>query len=86
MNKKTRLRSSKGQVLIEAVLLLTLVVGFWSVFSKAAKNGKWFSKMVDGPWESTSGMIETGVWRPAAQARPAHPNNFNRVISNTETP
>lgn len=86
MNKKTRLRSGKGQVLIEAVLLLTLVVGFWSVFSKAAKNGKWFSTMVDGPWEATSGMIETGVWKPPAQARPVHPNSFNRVVSNQETP
>jgi hypothetical protein len=72
--------------MIEAVLLLTLFVGLWSVFAKTAKKGQWFSSMVDGPWESTSGMIETGVWRPPAQARLVHPNNFGRVISYKESP
>jgi hypothetical protein len=81
--KKRRL-NSQGQVLIEAVLLLTLVVGMWSVFSKYAKEKKWFDSMVNGPWQSMSGMIETGLWKPPQQSRPKHPNNFNRVVSLSE--
>lgn len=79
--KKNRGRSSKGQVLIEAVLLLTLLVGMWSLFSRYAKQKKWFDSLVNGPWQSMSGMIETGVWDSPQKARAKHPNSFNRVIS-----
>lgn len=78
---KSKVKNQKGQVLVEAVLLLTLVVGMWSVFSKFAKQKKWFDSLVNGPWQTMSGMIETGVWLPPQQSKPKHPNNFNRVIS-----
>ena len=79
-------KSQSGQLLIEAVLLLTFVVGMWGLFSKAAKNGAWFQKMVDGPWSYTQGMIETGVWKAPTEARKKHPNSFTRVVSYQESP
>ena len=79
--KKSKIRSQKGQVLIEAVLLLTLIVGLWSVFSKVAKQTKWFEKMVNGPWATMSGMIESGVWAQDKKAQAMHPNHFTRVVS-----
>lgn len=79
--KQKKAKNQKGQVLVEAVLLLVLVVGMWSVFAKFAKQKKWFENLISGPWQTMSGMIETGVWQPPAQSRGKHPNNFNRVIS-----
>ncbi len=78
---KNKVKNQKGQVLIEAVLLLTLVVGMWSVFTKFAKQKKWFDSLVNGPWQTMSGMIETGVWDPPQKSKSKHPNSFNRVIS-----
>ncbi len=73
--------SNKGQVMVEAVLLITLFVALWSVFSKYAKEKKWFESLVNGPWLSMSGVIENGVWENPKKSRTKHPNNFNRVIS-----
>lgn len=71
----------RGQVIIEMVLLLVLVVGLWGMFSNYAKQKKWFENLVTGPWQSTAGMIEAGVWEPPQKAIAKHPNNFNRVVS-----
>lgn len=78
--KKNRLNSNKGQLLIEAVLLLTLLMGLWSLFSRYARDHKWFDSLVSGPWQTMSGMIESGTWQEPQKARKTHPNNFNRVI------
>jgi hypothetical protein len=78
---KLKQTNNKGQVIIEAVLLLTLVVGMWGLFSKYAKQKKWFESLVNGPWQTMSGMIETGVWETPNKARAKHPNSFNRVVS-----
>jgi len=74
-------RRQRGQVIIEMVLLLVLVIGFWGAFSRYAKQKKWFESLVSGPWQSMAGMIETGVWEPPPKALAKHPNNFNRVVS-----
>lgn len=83
-NRVKRKKSQRGQVLIEAVLLLTLVVGLWSAFSNYAKQQKWFENIITGPWDTMSGMIESGVWKPSKKAQAEHPNNFNRVVSYRE--
>lgn len=76
--------SQKGQVLIEAVLLLTLIIGLWSLFSRTAKQAKWFESMISGPWTTMSGMIENGVWESEKKAQAKHPNHFTRVVSYRE--
>lgn len=76
-----RKQQQRGQVIIEMVLLLVLVVGLWGMFSNYAKQRKWFENLVTGPWQSTAGMIEAGVWEPPQKAIAKHPNNFNRVVS-----
>lgn len=78
---KPTLQNSRGQVIIEAVLMIVFVVGLWGIFSNYAKQKKWFESLVSGPWQSMTGMIESGVWEPAAKARAKHPNSFNRAIS-----
>jgi len=78
---KPVLQNSRGQVIIEAVLLIVFVVGLWGIFSNYAKQKKWFESLVSGPWQTMTGMIESGVWEPEAKARAKHPNSFNRAIS-----
>lgn len=74
-------QQQKGQVIIEMVLLLVLVVGLWGLFSNYAKQQKWFENLVNGPWQRMAGMIESGVWDPPQKAALQHPNSFNRVVS-----
>ncbi len=85
MNKKrlhNKFNSKQaGQLMVEAVLLLTLVVFLWAGFSKFVKRQQWFDSLVNGPWQSISGMIESGVWKQPSVARNKHPNNFNRMVS-----
>lgn len=79
--KPEKLRSQRGQVIIEAVLLLTLGLFLWHGFSKYVSNSGWFSKMINGPWEQMAGMIEFGVWETPRKAKAMHPNRFDRVVS-----
>jgi len=77
----TQHAQQRGQVIIEMVLLLVLMIGLWGTFSKFAKQKKWFESLVSGPWQNMAGMIESGVWEPPQKAISKHPNNFNRVVS-----
>lgn len=79
MNK--HLRSNKGQMTIEAVLLLTIMVSFFTVAHRVISGQQYLSKIVSGPWSYVSGMIENGVWAPAASSKPLHPNTFKRRAS-----
>lgn len=78
---KRLVRNNKGQFLIETVLLMVLTVGLFIGASNFLREKKILAKMIGGPWEKASGMIEAGVWDKPDQARAKHPNQLSRSLS-----
>lgn len=78
---KNIVSNNKGQFLIEAVLLMVLMVGLLIAATTKLKESKALAKMINGPWEQVSGMIESGVWDSPDAARKKHPNQINRSLS-----
>lgn len=75
----------KGQVIIEAILLLVVMVGLWAYLSKVFMSSNYMrTLMADGPWPRLSGMIESGVWETPSKAKRLHPNNLDRGASKKE--
>lgn len=81
MKKRNVASNEKGQFVIEAVLLMIVMLGILIGSVNALRDSKFLAKLVSGPWERVSGMMESGVWKPAKDARQAHPNQTNRSIS-----
>lgn len=73
--------NQKGQLVVEAVLIMVVIVSLYAAFSNWAQGQEFTKKMVSGPWNMLSGMIESGTWNPPAQARAQHPNHLRRNIS-----
>jgi hypothetical protein len=78
---KKRLTNEKGQMTVEAVLLLVIFVAVFTVVHKAISKQEWLNKIVSGPWSYVAGMIENGVWMPAENSKTYHPNGFGRRAS-----
>lgn len=76
-----RLRNRNGQMTVEAVLLLTIMVGFFTIVHRRISEKQLLSQIVSGPWSYIQGMIENGVWVPAASGKTMHPNVFGRRAS-----
>ncbi|MCX7977818.1 MAG: hypothetical protein N2578_02320 [Bdellovibrionaceae bacterium] len=75
------MKNRKGQVLIETVLLMALLVGVFVKFSEFVRNEGLLRKLVEEPWGKVAGMAEFGVWvnpetdRNAPQLSPYHFSN-----------
>jgi hypothetical protein len=79
---KNKINSQKGQVIIESVLLIVVMLGLWVFLSKTFISSKYMKKLMqDGPWPRLSGMIEAGVWDSPSNAKRFHPNNLDRGAS-----
>lgn len=76
------LRNQRGQLTIEAVLLLTVFTSIAVMVSKYARSEQLVSKVVEGPWKPIQGMIENGVWETGDKAKGHHPASINRHSSN----
>ncbi len=76
-----RLRNQKGQMTIEAVLLLVVFVATFKVAQQSIKDKNFLSNMVSGPWTFVQGMIQNGVWAPGDTGNTIHPNIFGRRAS-----
>lgn len=78
---KKIVRNNKGQFLIETVLMMIVMVGLFIAATSKLRETKALAKMIGGPWEQVSGMIESGVWDGPEAARKKHPNQINRSLS-----
>lgn len=76
-----RQKKQKGQMTVEAILLLVIFVGIFLVTQRTFKSKKYLAQVVSGPWSYVQGMIESGVWLPADSSKSKHPNKFNRRAS-----
>lgn len=78
---KQTLFNHKGQFVIETVLLMIVTVGFFLWGTNQLREGKFLAKMIGGPWQKVSGMIESGVWAAPETARKQHPNQYKRSLT-----
>ncbi|HVK61795.1 MAG TPA: hypothetical protein VM432_09610 [Bdellovibrionales bacterium] len=72
------LANSKGQMTIEMVLILTILLGAAVGVTRAMKSNQVLAAIVEGPWASMQGMIEDGVWVPAGKSKASHPTMRSR--------
>lgn len=76
-----RIKNSKGQMTVEAVLLLVIFVAFVNVAHRTIKEKEVLRNMVSGPWSFLQGMIQNGVWAPENTGSDVHPNVYGRRAS-----
>lgn len=74
-------RKSKGQFVIEAVLLLSIGVMLLFGLKKWADQSQIFANILTKPWAKISGMIENGAWGDPASTRAKHPHNHEKVAT-----
>jgi hypothetical protein len=80
-------RNQKGQLAVEAVLLMVLSIGIIALamkFFKGNANGPVVSQLTQGPWARLSGMIQCGVWEPCGFGNPnpgKNPNTMARTLT-----
>jgi len=78
-------KGQQGQVVVEAVLLMTLLFGLSVIVSKYLHQSQLAQKLTSEPWGKLAGMIECGVWQPCQAAAGLHPSSRDRNLSlNTE--
>ena len=70
--------SQKGQITIEAVLILAIFVSIVYAGSNVFNSQQVLSKLVEGPWSHISGMIENAQWGPPQTGQSKHPNHLGR--------
>ena len=73
-------KQNKGQIAVEMVLILTVLV-FTTYFikDKLIQQQKIFTSFILSPWEQIAGMMESGVWEKREVSRHYHPNQFKRM-------
>lgn len=74
-------KKSKGQFVIEAVLLLSIALMLMLGLKKWANDSQIFANIFTQPWGKISGMIENGVWGDPRSTRSLHPHNPNKVAT-----
>ena len=70
-----------GQMTIEMILIMILLISVALSLSNFAKDRGFAASMVEGPWTVVQGMIESGVWKKAPDAKNYHPNLLSRHAS-----
>lgn len=83
--------NQKGQLAIEAILLMSVLVGAFLLFSRVMQQNKVIQKLFDKPMKSLSNMTTYGTWKEDCQGfskkkakfslANCHPNSINRGLS-----
>ena len=73
--------NQKGQMILEAVLLMTVFIGIVAAVASYFKSSEVFAQIVQGPWKNLNGMFQNGVWKPVGASDQIHPAMHNRHIS-----
>ena len=85
MKKSLVIKNQKGQLIIEAVLLMTVLTSLMILASNILQSQGYVKSLVATPWQTLAGMIESGNWETADKARPLHPNMKFRNVTVTES-
>ena len=73
-----RLGRQGGQLVVEAVLILVMLMGFAVLAGNYFKDQEILRQLVTGPWQSLAGMLQNGVWAPPKTGAAVHPNGHVR--------
>jgi hypothetical protein len=74
--------SERGQMTVEMVLLVTLIVGLAALVSSQFREKALFAGLVSGPWPYLKNMNEFGQWdKNTSRAMSLHPNGGLRLGS-----
>lgn len=94
------IHNNKGQVAIESVLLMVVLLGAFMVVTNYARDKKLLSNLVQKPMQSLSIMVGFGVWKSAdattgcrapgsaagVSIGKCHPNSIARSLSSNPKP
>lgn len=69
----------RGQMVVEMVLMLVVMAGVTIFVTKTFRDNDFIAKLVSGPWESLSGLIQNGVWGRPGETMSKHPNVLGRL-------
>ena len=72
------MKNQAGQITVEAVLIVTLLLGTTMATTRLIKERGYLASIVETPWEYLSGMMENGVWTPPELGKASHPNHIQR--------
>jgi len=76
---RNQIHNEKGQLVVEAVLLLAVVMAITMAVSSYVQKNDFANKLVSKPWKTLSGMIECGTWTGCGQGN--HPASTPRNLS-----
>ena len=84
------LKGNKGQIALESVLLITVLLAGFLVLTNQIRQRQLLSKLVAGPMKNLAAMTAYGTWNSAGCTAPGksrveigkcHPNSFERTLS-----
>ena len=78
MSKKLQL--SKGQAIIESVLLMVVLLGLTIFIFNKIKDEGLISALIDSPKNYIKGMSQSGVWKKYPEDIAEHPNKGDRWL------
>lgn len=83
-------RNNKGQMAIESVLLMTVLVGFFFALTKGIRDNQLVAKLVEPSIKTIANMTAYGTWKADGCTAPGktkqtigkcHPNSIARSLS-----
>ena len=54
--------NERGQMTIETILIIGILLGAEILISKTARQQQWMQSLVGAPWKPLRAMIEDGTW------------------------
>ena len=81
MSLKKMSKNQNGQMILEMILIMAALFIATVLLSQQMKSNGYVSSLVQGPWKRLAGMIESGSWAEAKDARALHPNHRTRHVS-----
>lgn len=81
---KPNLKSQNGQVIIEYVLMMVVMLGVSMLLQKYIGKGNFIQNFTVKPWARLDGMVQCGTWSECGidvKKGGLHPNSRERVLS-----
>ena len=74
------MKSQRGQLVVEAVLLMSVLLGITMLVSSFFQKSQLAQKLTFEPWSQLTNMIECGSWS-SCQTAGVHPSTVDRGLS-----
>lgn len=74
------LRNQSGQMILEAILIIVMLFAVTGIIASFFRKEEVVKRLISGPWTNLAGMMQNGVWKPAAEGAVSHPNAHGRHV------